>query len=37
MIQIARLAACGPVTIATVRDADGPLVLLTPGSITRAR
>jgi catechol 2,3-dioxygenase-like lactoylglutathione lyase family enzyme len=27
----------GPVTIATVRDPDGLLVLLTPGSITRAR
>ena len=27
----------GPVTIATVRDPDGLLVLLTPGSITRER
>jgi catechol 2,3-dioxygenase-like lactoylglutathione lyase family enzyme len=26
----------GPVTIATVRDPDGVLVLLTPGSITQA-
>jgi hypothetical protein len=25
----------GPVTLATVRDPDGVLVLLTPGSITR--
>jgi catechol 2,3-dioxygenase-like lactoylglutathione lyase family enzyme len=25
----------GPLTIATVRDPDGVLVLLTPGSITR--
>ena len=25
----------GPITIATVRDPDGILVLLTPGSITR--
>jgi catechol 2,3-dioxygenase-like lactoylglutathione lyase family enzyme len=27
----------GPITIATVRDPDGVLVLLTPGSITQAR
>ena len=27
----------GPITIATVRDPDGLLVLLTPGSITRER
>jgi catechol 2,3-dioxygenase-like lactoylglutathione lyase family enzyme len=27
----------GPLTIATVRDPDGAMVLLTPGSITRAR
>ncbi len=27
----------GPITIATVRDPDGLLMLLTPGSITRAR
>lgn len=27
----------GPVTIATIRDPDGVLVLLTPGSITQAR
>lgn len=26
----------GPVTLATVRDPDGLLVLLTPGSITRS-
>jgi hypothetical protein len=26
----------GPIVIATVRDPDGVLVLLTPGSITRA-
>jgi len=26
----------GPVTVATVRDPDGLLVLLTPGSITRS-
>jgi catechol 2,3-dioxygenase-like lactoylglutathione lyase family enzyme len=27
----------GPITLATVRDPDGVLVLLTPGSITRAQ
>jgi catechol 2,3-dioxygenase-like lactoylglutathione lyase family enzyme len=33
--RIAQPTPNGPVTIATVRDPDGLLVLLTPGSITR--
>jgi catechol 2,3-dioxygenase-like lactoylglutathione lyase family enzyme len=33
--QITQPTSNGPITIATVRDPDGGLVLLTPGSITR--
>jgi glyoxylase I family protein len=33
--QIVQPTPRGPITIATVRDPDGLLVLLTPGSITR--
>jgi glyoxylase I family protein len=33
--QIIQPTPNGPVTIATVRDPDGVLILLTPGSITR--
>ena len=35
--RVVQPTPAGPVTIATVRDPDGLLVLLTPGSITRAR
>lgn len=34
--QVTQQTPGGPITIATVRDPDGLLVLLTPGSITRA-
>jgi len=34
--RIAQPTPLGPVTLATVRDPDGLLVLLTPGSITRS-
>jgi catechol 2,3-dioxygenase-like lactoylglutathione lyase family enzyme len=33
--RVVQSTPAGPVTIATVRDPDGLLVLLTPGSITR--
>jgi catechol 2,3-dioxygenase-like lactoylglutathione lyase family enzyme len=33
--RVAQPTPNGPVTIATVRDPDGVLILLTPGSITR--
>jgi hypothetical protein len=34
--RITRSTPSGPIAIATVRDPDGLLVLLTQGSITRA-
>jgi len=33
--RVAQPAPGGPITIATVRDPDGLLILLTPGPITR--
>jgi catechol 2,3-dioxygenase-like lactoylglutathione lyase family enzyme len=35
--RVTRSTPDGPITIATVRDPNGVLVLLTPGSITRRR
>ena len=35
--RVTQLTPSGPITIVTVRDPDGLLVLLTPGSITRGR
>jgi len=35
--RVAQSTPNGPITIATVRDPDGVLVLLTPGSITQRR
>jgi hypothetical protein len=35
--RVAQSTPKGPITIATVRDPDGVLVLLTPGSITQRR
>ena len=35
--RVAQPTPYGPLAIATVRDPDGAMVLLTPGSITRSR
>jgi hypothetical protein len=34
--RITQLTPRGPITLVTVRDPDGLLILLTPGSITRS-